>query len=127
LIEAASQGDQSYAVIGVGLNVRKPSANDLRTPAAGLNEFWEGATAPTALERIIAPLMSTLLKFESEGFAPFQSRFHARDAILGRQITTSEGVQGLCEGVDRLGALQILTTQGRVKVSSSEVSVRPLS
>lgn len=127
LIEAASQGGQSYAVIGVGLNVRKPSANDLRTPAAGLNEFWEGATAPTALERIIAPLMSTLLKFESEGFAPFQSRFHARDAILGRQITTSEGVQGLCEGVDRLGALQILTTQGSVKVSSSEVSVRPLS
>ena len=127
LIEAASQGDQSYAVIGVGLNVRKPSANDLRTPAAGLNEFWEGATAPTALERIIAPLMSTLLKFESEGFAPFQSRFHARDAILGRQITTSEGVQGLCEGVDRLGALQILTTQGSVKFSSSEVSVRPLS
>ena len=127
LIEAASQGDQSYAVIGVGLNVRKPSANDLRTPAAGLNEFWKGATAPTALERIIAPLMSTLLKFESEGFASFQSRFHARDAILGRQITTSEGVQGLCEGVDRLGALQILTTQGSVKVSSSEVSVRPLS
>ena len=127
LIEAASQGDQSYAVIGVGLNVRKPSANDLRTPAAGLNEFWKGATAPTALERIIAPLMSTLLKFESEGFEPFQSRFHARDAILGRQITTSEGVQGLYEGVDRLGALQILTTQGSVKVSSSEVSVRPLS
>ena len=27
LIEAASQGDQSYAVIGVGLNVRKPSGS----------------------------------------------------------------------------------------------------
>jgi BirA family biotin operon repressor/biotin-[acetyl-CoA-carboxylase] ligase len=125
LIEAASQGTQSYAVIGVGLNIQKPAAHELRTPAAAIAEFWQGATAPLVLERVAAPLCTALLAFESEGFASLQSRFNARDALLGSQVSTSDGQQGLCRGVDERGALQLLTPHGLIKVSSAEVSVRP--
>jgi BirA family biotin operon repressor/biotin-[acetyl-CoA-carboxylase] ligase len=125
LIEAASQGGQSYAVIGVGLNVQMPPSNDLRTPAAAITEFWQGATAPMVLARVAKPLLDTLKQFESQGFAPMQTRFNARDALRGRQITSSEGWEGLCEGVDAEGALQILTPEGRQTINSSEVSVRP--
>ena len=125
LIEAASQGGQSYAVIGVGLNVQMPPSNDLRTPAAAITEFWQGATAPMVLARVAKPLLDTLKQFESQGFAPLQTRFNARDALRGRQITSSEGWEGLCEGVDAEGALQILTPEGRQTINSSEVSVRP--
>jgi BirA family transcriptional regulator, biotin operon repressor / biotin---[acetyl-CoA-carboxylase] ligase len=127
LIEAASQGAQSYVVVGVGLNVRKPSANDLRTPATGIDEFWEGATAPLVLERVAAPLIQMLLDFSSHGFAPLQQRFSQRDAILGQVIGTSDGLQGVCQGVDADGVLQIDTAHGRVKINSAEVSVRPVN
>jgi BirA family biotin operon repressor/biotin-[acetyl-CoA-carboxylase] ligase len=127
LIEAASQGAQSYAVIGVGLNVRKPTATDLRTPAAAIQEFWEEATAPLVLERVAAPLIRMLLEFKPQGFAPLQHRFNQRDAILGQIVHTSDGLQGVCEGVDEFGVLQIATAQGLIKVNSAEVSVRPVN
>ena len=125
LIEAASQGAQSYAVIGVGLNIRKPAATDLRTPAAAIEEFLEAATAPQVLERVAAPLIQMLLEFSNHGFAPLQNRFKLRDALIGQTIITSEGQQGECEGVDEAGVLIIASLQGRVKINSAEVSVRP--
>jgi BirA family biotin operon repressor/biotin-[acetyl-CoA-carboxylase] ligase len=125
LIEAASQGDQSYAVIGVGLNIQLPASKDLRTPAAALSEFWQGVSAPLALERVVKPLLGALRGFEASGFSPLQDRFNARDALCGLDVTTSDGLFGLCAGVDDQGALQIDTPEGRMKVSSAEVSVRP--
>jgi BirA family biotin operon repressor/biotin-[acetyl-CoA-carboxylase] ligase len=126
LVEAASQGGQSYVVVGVGLNIRQPIERDLRTPAAAIDEFWPSANAPAVLERIIQPLIATLLKFEAHGFAELQARFDARDAIKGLEITCSDGLQGKCQGVDAQGVLQIQTPQGLVKINSAEVSVRPV-
>jgi BirA family biotin operon repressor/biotin-[acetyl-CoA-carboxylase] ligase len=125
LIEVASQGDQSYAVIGVGLNIQLPASNQLRTPAAALSEFWQGVSAPSALERVVKPLLIALKDFEANAFSPLQERFNARDALRGLNVTTSDGLEGLCAGVDEQGALQIDTPEGRVGVSSAEVSVRP--
>ncbi len=125
LVEAASQGGQSYVVVGVGLNIRLPVERNLRTPAASIDEFWVGVNAPAALERITQPLIASLLKFETDGFAQLQARFNARDAIKGLEVTSSDGHQGKCEGVDSDGVLQIQTPQGLVKINSSEVSVRP--
>jgi BirA family biotin operon repressor/biotin-[acetyl-CoA-carboxylase] ligase len=125
LIEAASQGGQSYAVIGIGLNIHMPPSNELRTPAAAISEFWQGASAPLVLERITQPLLKTLKEFETQGFAPCQQRFNARDALRGLQVRSSDAIEGLCEGVDSQGALQILTRHGRQTINSSEVSVRP--
>jgi BirA family biotin operon repressor/biotin-[acetyl-CoA-carboxylase] ligase len=125
LIEAASQGGQSYAVIGIGLNIHMPPSNELRTPAAAISEFWQGASAPLVLERITQPLLKTLKEFETQGFAPCQQRFNARDALRGLQVRSSDAIEGLCEGVDSQGALQILTSHGRQTINSSEVSVRP--
>jgi BirA family biotin operon repressor/biotin-[acetyl-CoA-carboxylase] ligase len=126
LVEAASQGGQSYVVVGVGLNIRLPVERNLRTPATSIDEFWEGVNAPAALERITQPLIASLLKFETDGFAQLQARFNARDAIKGLEVTSSDGHQGKCEGVDSDGVLQIQTPQGLVKINSSEVSVRPV-
>jgi len=125
LIEAATQAGQSYAVIGVGLNIQLPPSNDLRTTPAAVSEFWAGASAPLVLERVAKPLLSTLKEFEDHGFGPLQQRFHARDALRGLEVTTSDGIRGLCEGIDAQGALQLLTAHGRKAINSSEVSVRP--
>jgi BirA family biotin operon repressor/biotin-[acetyl-CoA-carboxylase] ligase len=55
-----------------------------------------------------------------------QQRFNARDALRGLRVQSSEALEGLCEGVDSQGALQILTSEGRQTINSSEVSVRHL-
>jgi len=125
LIEAASQGGQSYVVIGVGLNIEMPPSEGLRTPAAAITEFWPAASAPLALERVVKPLLDTLNDFEATGFSALQERFSARDALRGLHVATSDGLMGLCKGVDDQGALQIDTDQGLVRVNSTEVSVRP--
>ena len=126
LIEAASQGGHSYAVIGVGLNIHLPIASNLRTPAAAIDEFWLDATGPSVLGRVIPPIMSALLSFESQGFAALQGRFNARDALMGLQLLTSDGQQGVGQGVDRHGHLQLLHPQGQISLNSSEVSIRPI-
>ena len=125
LIEAASQGGQSYAVIGVGLNIEKPPSEGLRTPAAAITEFWPDASAPLALERVVRSLLDALRNFEANGFSHLQQRFNALDALRGLDVATSDNLKGLCRGVDDQGALQIDTDQGLVKLNSAEVSVRP--
>ena len=126
LIEAASMGGRSQVVIGMGINIRPRPADGLNTPPAALTEGWPEATAPAALARVVLPLVQMLQDFEREGFAPLQQRFEARDVLRGREVTTSDGLQGLCLGVSASGALRLADAQGTRDIHSSEVSVRPL-
>jgi len=126
LIETASVGDLRYAVIGVGINIVAPDGAGLRTPPTGLNEILPGVAAPEVLQRVIAPLMQCLARFESEGFAPLRPAYHARDLLYGREVECSDGLTGTARGVDAGGSLLVHTAHGLKKISSAEVSVRPL-
>ncbi len=125
LIEAATAGQQSQVVIGIGINIRPRPAEGLSTPPAALTELWPQATAGDALLRLSAPLVRTLLDFEQCGFAPLQARFEARDVLRGRDVHTSDGLQGQALGLGPSGALRLLTASGEREIHSSEVSVRP--
>nr|MDP2192020.1 biotin--[acetyl-CoA-carboxylase] ligase [Rhodoferax sp.] len=129
LIETVSLGNTAatrYAVVGVGINIKEPEATGLATPPAWLGEVLPGVDAPQALLRIAAALVRALKAFEVHGFAPFQTGFNERDALGGLTVTLSDGTTGVAQGVDRVGALRVHTAQGLKKISSSEVSVRPL-
>jgi BirA family biotin operon repressor/biotin-[acetyl-CoA-carboxylase] ligase len=127
LVEAASMGGRSQVVVGVGLNIRPRPADGLSTAPAALTELLPELTAPDGLARVALPLIQTLLAFESQGFAPLQSRFAARDVLQGRRVHTSDGVQGACLGVSASGALRLQTDAGAVEIHSAEVSVRPFA
>jgi len=114
-----------YVVVGVGLNIALPQVQGLNTPPAALQDLLPAIDAPQALGRVAAPLLQTLKRFESAGFAPFAPAFAARDALAKREVTLSDGTQGVAGGVDEGGALRVRTAQGWVSVSSAEVSVRP--
>jgi BirA family biotin operon repressor/biotin-[acetyl-CoA-carboxylase] ligase len=114
-----------YVVVGVGLNIALPQAQGLNTPPAALQNLLPAIDAPQALGRVAAPLLQTLKRFETAGFAPFASAFAARDALAGRDVTLSDGTIGVAGGVDEGGALRVRTAQGWVSVNSAEVSVRP--
>jgi BirA family transcriptional regulator, biotin operon repressor / biotin---[acetyl-CoA-carboxylase] ligase len=130
LIETANAGTASltgsrYVVIGIGLNIQRPTVAGLSTEPCGMVELQSGISAAQALALIVEPLMETLRAFEQQGFAAFQEPFNARDALAQVAVSLSDGTQGVAQGVDSVGALQVQTVQGWVRVTSAEVSVRP--
>jgi BirA family transcriptional regulator, biotin operon repressor / biotin---[acetyl-CoA-carboxylase] ligase len=127
LIETAQVGTQRYAVIGVGINIAPRPEQGLSTPPTCLQALLPQITAANALERVAGPLLGDVLRFEREGFAPFAPRFATRDTLAGRPVVLSDGVQGIGCGVDTHGALLVQTATGRQRVSSAEVSVRPVT
>ncbi len=126
LIEVVSQGAQSYAVVGVGLNVRGMAPEGLLAPFAAADEFLPGVDGGALCLRLVPNLLTALLEFERSGFAPLQAGFEARDGLRGLQVHTSDGMQGVCEGVDMSGALSLRTATGLQPVCSAEVSIKPV-
>jgi len=135
LVETASWGEQRYVVIGVGINVRT-----MAQPLAAVSAGQPAALAPGALQtllpgidvaqtllRVAAPLVQAVQAFGLFGFAPFQARFAARDALAGRAVQLSDGTQGVAHGVGENGALLVHTAAGMKEITSSEVSVRPVT
>ncbi len=131
LIETASTvgivgaGAARYAVIGVGINLQTPDPQNLSTAPASLQELLPGVDAPGTLARVLLPLVQAIQAFETWGFAPFQARFNARDALRDRAVNLSDGVAGTAHGVDDTGALLVHTADGMKQITSSEISVRP--
>jgi BirA family transcriptional regulator, biotin operon repressor / biotin---[acetyl-CoA-carboxylase] ligase len=112
-------------VVGVGINIAPPQASGLSTEPLGLQQLSPQATAPNTLAQVALPLLKTLLAFERDGFAPLQPRFNVFDALRDRAVTLSDGRTGTARGVDVDGALCVDTAQGRERITSDEVSVRP--
>jgi BirA family transcriptional regulator, biotin operon repressor / biotin---[acetyl-CoA-carboxylase] ligase len=126
LIETAMVGAQRYAVIGMGINITERPADGLSTPPTWLQALLPQTSAAQALARVAGPLLADVLLFEREGLAPFASRFAARDTLHGRQLLLSDGTQGLGSGIDATGALLVHTSAGLQRVTSAQVSVRPV-
>lgn len=118
-------GGTRYVVVGIGLNVLPRSPDGMSMPPGSLQDVEPGLTAPTALLRIVPPLVAMLQSFEGYGFAPMQPRFAARDVLQGRAVTLSDGTQGTAHGVAEDGALLVHTPQGMQAITSSDISVRP--
>ena len=127
LIETVAVGELRYAVIGIGINIERPVAQDLRTPPAGLRELLPEVDAAQALGLIALPLVQAVLRFAHEGFGPLRSAYHARDLLYGQELVCTDGTVGQGRGVDASGALLLHTASGLQKISSAEVSVRPKS
>ncbi|WP_395688549.1 biotin--[acetyl-CoA-carboxylase] ligase [Caenimonas koreensis] len=131
LIETASftqsRDAPRYAVIGVGINIAGRAADGLSTPPAHLREVLPGIDAPQALARVALPLVQTALAFQQAGFAAFQARFDARDALRDRHVTLSDGTTGTAHGTSERGALLVHTAGGMQAITSSEVRVRPVA
>ena len=138
LVETAGHADEREGprsvVIGVGINVARPAEAALANapagpmgamPPAGLAEVEMGVTAAELLPRLVPPLVRDVQCFVAEGFAPFASRYAARDALRDRELRLSDGTTGTACGVAEDGALLVQSDGQLRRVDSAEVSVRP--
>ena len=136
LVETATFEGQRYVVIGVGINVRafELTLQESTTIAPNcLQSLQPNADVASTLLRVLAPLVQTVQAFEQFGFAPYQARFAGRDVLAGRNVQLSDGkngengTQGQAHGVTEIGALLVHTLAGMKEITSSEVTVRPVS
>jgi BirA family transcriptional regulator, biotin operon repressor / biotin---[acetyl-CoA-carboxylase] ligase len=135
LVETTSGAGLRHAVVGIGINIRAPDVPPPADPAAvmpsvppgALQALCGDADAAHTLMTVVPPLVQAIQAFEQFGFAPFQARFAARDALAGRAVQLSDGTAGTAHGVSENGALLVHTPAGMKEITSSEVSVRPTS
>lgn len=121
------------AVIGIGLNCLLPEAVSRLIDQPWTDLYRELQSIPDRNQlaaNILRQLARQLPVFEREGFAAFQARWLARDALQGQPVVVALGerhVSGIARGVDGDGALCVATDQGEQRFSGGEVSVRPRS
>jgi BirA family biotin operon repressor/biotin-[acetyl-CoA-carboxylase] ligase len=130
LVETATFDRQRYVVIGVGINVRALALTAPQTTsiaAGGLQDLQPEADVASTLLRVVPSLVQTVQAFAQWGFAPYQARFARRDVLAGRDVQLSDGTQGQAHGVTQSGALLVHTSAGMKEITSSEVSVRPVT
>jgi BirA family biotin operon repressor/biotin-[acetyl-CoA-carboxylase] ligase len=119
------------AVIGLGLNVRMPSA-----AAADIAQPWTDLAALSTQvpprSRIVAAVLShwlpALAEFDAEGLVPFLDRYARLDALVERDVTV-QAADGSARNARALGiaddgALRLRIDGRDERVHSGDVSVR---
>ncbi|HEU4406138.1 MAG TPA: biotin--[acetyl-CoA-carboxylase] ligase [Polyangiaceae bacterium] len=117
LVEAAFAGGRaSWAVVGVGVNVRAgappPELAPLVTSLEALGVRGEGLGRGALLGRLLARLTARTGELERGGFAALAGEVRARDALAGRAVR-GEGLAGVAAGVADDGRLRVRTPEGR--------------
>jgi BirA family biotin operon repressor/biotin-[acetyl-CoA-carboxylase] ligase len=120
-----------HAIIGIGINVDLPETmrRSLDQACADLAGLCEGAP-PSRHElamALIARLVEALDAFDASGFSACAAAWAERDVLAGRHVRIDDprgGFEGIAEGVDLRGALQVRTAVGVRAIESGEVSVR---
>lgn len=125
-----AQPDQVGLVIGIGVNLRGAAA--LSTHLGRAVADWStigGDTDPAQLVASIAQAWQAAIDvYAAEGFRAFTRRFAACDALAGQTVRVLDDGQvlyeGIAQGVDATGRLQVSTEQGLRTVIVGDVSVR---
>jgi BirA family biotin operon repressor/biotin-[acetyl-CoA-carboxylase] ligase len=122
----------SLAIIGVGINVRLPTAvrREIAQPVTDLAALANGRTIDrnALLARIAAELTTVLEQYADTGFAPLRAawqRYHALQRKAVRMLLPDGGtVRGRIVGVDPDGALLLECAGRRLRFVSGEISLR---
>lgn len=132
LIETASVNSsrdyQTWAVIGIGLNLAMPDGLATRIGHAAADASKSGLDRHVLMAVLLNALTEALMLFEAQGFSAFVTRWNALHAYAGQQVVVIDHGrilhEGIATGVDATGRLQLDTVAGRVAVMAGDVSLR---
>ena len=126
----AEAGGPTFAVIGLGVNVRVDADEGKR-----IEQAWADLADLPVIDRnalaagLLAGLCDCCERFAREGFAPIRAAWDARHAYQGRAVRLIQGartVEGTVQGVDAQGALVLRIDGHDMRFDAGEVSLRPL-
>ncbi len=128
----------SFAVVGVGLNLRMQAgaAQRTATDAGSIDQPW--CDLARVLDRqafdrnrvtavVIGALLDMLGRFQGKGLPPFLDAWRRRDATRDQRIGVDLGgrqLRGTSLGIDDNGALQLVLPDGPIRsIAAGEVSL----
>lgn len=133
LTEARNSGDELTVVAGVGLNVELPESMRIPDEADfrnGIADLKDCAGTPPSRESlsvaVIESLFDCMIRFESDGFAPFQNEWQKYDWLYGKQVVVDrpdDQQSGVADGVDNNGALIIRSGSEQYRVIAGSVTL----
>jgi len=124
-------GENAYGVVmGMGMNLRASQTltTTLQRPVADWSQAADHMPLPNLAADIALAWQTALQQCAREGFAAFQTRFRAVDALHGRAVNVIDAGRvlhcGVARGVDDHGRLLVDDGKQTVAVSVGDVSVR---
>ena len=126
LMELQGDQDQTFVVIGIGLNLWPTSGIDVSTTS--INELVNRQWTDSDTAYLINTLCLTINEYPDRTPADRIKRFDKVSLLNGRSINVIAGmrhVSGIAQGIDEFGRLCILTDAGAEYLSAGDVSVRP--
>lgn len=132
LVEGSGEAaGAASAVVGIGLNVRMPSAQawQIEQPWTDLAALTREPPSRNALVvQLLDHLLPALALFDREGLAPFLPRYAAHDVLRGQPLVVLAGdgsrLPGIGLGVAADGALRVDAAGVEHQLHAGEVSVR---
>lgn len=126
-----SNTGSTWAIIGIGLNLRVPDELEQSIGQAVADATWLAQMDRNQLmAQLLQALQAALTEFAMQGFTAFSERWnrlhaHAHQAvsIIDQQTIVQ---QGIALGVDAQGCLILQTDHGQILIHSGDVSLRPL-
>jgi BirA family biotin operon repressor/biotin-[acetyl-CoA-carboxylase] ligase len=130
LLEMAAESDRvDWVVVGVGVNVRRPTVPG--TGASGAANLREstGASVPVVVAALLDGIASTYRRWVDGGFVALRASYESR-LMLSRSLVRVSGLdgsmiaEGVVRGVDDQGRLLVESELGVVPVTAGEVTLR---
>ena len=131
LIDLAGEaGGPSYAVIGIGINVRMSDrrAKTINQPWVDLFRVCGDTPSRNKLTALVLDeLVDAITTFELQGLTPFVEAWREFDMVVGRSVQLylpNEVVHGEARGIDANGAFIVQVGAELRRFSSGEISLR---
>ncbi len=128
LTETVSCKNSVGMAIGIGLNVNMPEdiLKTIDQPATSLHLVLHKTLQPASLVKPLLQLfISHFSTLQTQGFAPFQTRFQKLLAYKGRTITVhmpGKVIEGTCDSITSDGRLKLLLPAGNfISLSVGEI------
>ena len=128
LTEASLSSDGvAYAIIGIGINLKKQNFGELSEIATSLEDSCGYSPAPEELALLISEQLS---EFATADRSAYMNEYKKRSTVIGKNIkvipTVGNPYEALAIDIADSGELIIENEQGvRTTLSAADVSVRP--
>lgn len=132
LIESApAQQGGTWAVIGIGLNLRVSDALETSIGQTVADAPWLAQMDRNQLlANLLNGLAQAMAEFERAGLTGFIARWNHYHAFANRQVCILDGgtmiAEGRAIGVDQQGCLLLKNTSGIHTILAGDVSLRPM-
>ena len=130
LVNLRSDGANSAAVVGLGLNLHIPAdaGAAIDQPWCDLASLGHDIARAQVAAVVIAHLVEVLAQFDAAGFEPFIARWDRHDMFRGREVRIVDGADeaiGTVLGIDAFGALRMRVAGSERRFHGGELGLRP--